>query len=254
MSVDATPATADMQRWFFRRQHTRAPELFCFPHAGGSAHAFLPWVEAGRQLGLEVSPVQLPGRANRMSEAVVRSIPDLARRVARAIASSVRGPFGLLGHSYGSLLAFEVAHLLVDSCVRPEVLFVAASRSPTDAPATRLHEADDARLLSVLDDLGGVPEAVLRHRELMDLLLPVVRGDLEAYETYVPPPRPRLTVPLVAISADADRATPPDVVARWSTVATDFVHLRFEGGHFFLHDPRILDAVRERLVAPCSKV
>src|SRR5262245_35177508 len=93
-----------------------APELtlVCVPHAGGSAAAFRPWVRAFAGTGVAVRPVQWapypdlePGRD------LVGSRTLLAR--AAALGDELRrmtGPYVLLGHSLGAVVATEVVRLL----------------------------------------------------------------------------------------------------------------------------------------------
>ncbi len=59
---------------------------------------------------------------------------------------------------------------------------------PLAAPAAHAACAGDADLLEEVRRLGGTPEAVLADRDLMDLLLPMVRADFRLVETYVPQP------------------------------------------------------------------
>lgn len=92
------------------RRVEQAPTLFCFAGAGGIALAFERLVR-NLDLELEVYGVQ-------MHALEYRGIPDFTVRRAAARflktfpALRVRGPLVLVGHSYGGVVAFEVARRL----------------------------------------------------------------------------------------------------------------------------------------------
>jgi medium-chain acyl-[acyl-carrier-protein] hydrolase len=77
----------------------------------------------------------------------------------------------------------------------------------------------------------------------MQLLLPVVRADLEAAETYVfSPAEPRLNVPIVALGGSADPRVNREQIEGWSVHTSAGFHSQyFPGDHFFIHTDR--DAV-----------
>lgn len=88
--------------------HVPAPaswvRLFCLPHAGGSASLFRTWqAELGQDI--EVCPVQLPGRENRLREPPLRALPDVIAPLVDVLAKHTDKPYALFGHSMGALLA-----------------------------------------------------------------------------------------------------------------------------------------------------
>ncbi|HEY0697125.1 MAG TPA: thioesterase domain-containing protein, partial [Micromonospora sp.] len=82
-------------------------QLFCLPYAGAGAGAFRLWPAA---IGpdVEVLPVQLPGRENRIMEDPRFTVAE----VAAAIAERADRPYGIYGHSMGGRLGFEVVREL----------------------------------------------------------------------------------------------------------------------------------------------
>ena len=107
--------------------------LFCLPHGGADGSVFRPW----RSLvgpGIEVVPVQLPGRGNRMEEPAERSLVRLGKRLAGPIADRAGElPYVLFGHSVGALLAYELGRALT-----PDVEHVYAARARVVAAGRRL--------------------------------------------------------------------------------------------------------------------
>jgi surfactin synthase thioesterase subunit len=52
--------------------------------------------------------------------------------------------------------------------------------------------------------MGGTPEAVLEHLELMSVLNPILRADLEVCQTYEYEPRPPLDCPITVFGGLQD--------------------------------------------------
>src|SRR5687767_2786944 len=85
--------------------------LFCFPYAGGGASIYRGW-ENYLPPGVEVWPVQPPGRGSRFKEPAIPSMDDLVAAVAAAMEPFLDRPIALFGHSVGAMASFELAHLL----------------------------------------------------------------------------------------------------------------------------------------------
>ena len=82
--------------------------LFCFPHAGAGASAYRQWSAlAGPEI--EICPVQLPGRENRLRETPYTQIGSLVDALLPALRAACDVPFALFGHSMGAMVAAEVA-------------------------------------------------------------------------------------------------------------------------------------------------
>ena len=85
--------------------------LFCFPYAGGTTSAYRNW-DSVFPPQIEACPVELPGRAGRMSEAPATSIMSLVESMTPALLPYLDKPFAFFGHSMGALISFEFAREL----------------------------------------------------------------------------------------------------------------------------------------------
>jgi medium-chain acyl-[acyl-carrier-protein] hydrolase len=146
--------------------------LFCLPFAGGGASIFRTW---GRALPptVEVCPVQLPGRENRLREPPYTDIQALAERLANQIHPYAQKPFALFGHSMGALLAFELTRTLRrQDGPMPRALFLSAHRA-AHLPLRRqpLHGLPDPEFIQGVRRLGGTPAGVFEHKELLEITL-----------------------------------------------------------------------------------
>src|SRR6059058_3650797 len=82
--------------------------LICFPHAGGSASAYVPLARALAP-EVEVLAVQYPGRQDRRHEPPIEDVNRLADLAADVLPTDSARPYALFGHSMGALVAYETA-------------------------------------------------------------------------------------------------------------------------------------------------
>ncbi|MFJ8827890.1 thioesterase II family protein [Streptomyces sp. NPDC102467] len=256
-NTDTSPrtSTAGDGRTWLRRYHP-APEagvrLVCFPHAGGSATFYFP---VSRTLSgpVEVLPVQYPGRQDRHTEPCVGDIGELADHVASELLPLAARPLALFGHSMGALVAYEVARRLEDSGIEPACLFVSGRRAPTCSRDENVHRLNDDGLIEQLRRLSGTEAQILGDPEVLRLILPAVRSDYEAVESYRHEPGPPLRCPVVALTGDDDPQVTFDEAAAWSERTVGGFELNvYEGGHFYLNSQAaaVMETIAQRLRTP----
>jgi medium-chain acyl-[acyl-carrier-protein] hydrolase len=216
--------------------------LFCLPFAGGGASIFRGW---GRELprNVEVCPIQLPGRENRLGEPPCTEIQPLAERLASEILPFAGKPFALFGHSMGALLAFELTRKLRrQGGPMPMALLLSAHRAAhLPLRRKRLHGLPDAEFLQAVRGLGGTPDEVFQHKDLVQVMLPTFRADFALCDGYDFVPEAPLDCPMVLYAGRQDTEVSPQEVEAWSEHTTQTARLRiFPGDHFFLRSDRDL--------------
>jgi surfactin synthase thioesterase subunit len=176
----------------------------------------------------------------------------LAELLAGEIAPFLDRPYALFGHSFGGLVAFEVARRLRAAGVQPPLALVVVGTPPphltgADRP---LHERSDEELVAELQRLNGTPAEVLADPDLLRLVLPIVRADLAVMESYEHRPDRPLDCAIAAVGAEDDRLVPPSRLSGWGkhTTAAATVDV-LPGDHFFLQrDPGpLMGLLRERV-------
>lgn len=233
-------------RWFVRlaRRERASTQLFCLPYAGAGASIYRDW-PAAFGADVEVNAVQLPGRESRFGD---RSPLDPAE-LAAAIAARADRPFALFGHSFGGRLAFEVARALRRrGGPMPRRLYPSGCRPPhvkvMDGPLDGLSTAPEELLIDRLAAGGAMPAAVLAERELLDLVLPVVRADLAWLDEYRYVDEPPLDLPIAVFCGRHDEVVSPEVMRGWNRhTSVSFIQHVLPGGHFFLNE-RLADLAR----------
>jgi medium-chain acyl-[acyl-carrier-protein] hydrolase len=240
-------------------------QLYCLPHAGGTAHIFRRWPTLLRA-DIDIRALDYPGHGRRIGQPVLDTIERIARSVSDEIMSrSHDRPYALFGHSMGSLVAFETCHVLAARKVAMPSLLIAcghrAPRLPRSSPA--MADAPHSEFVAHLRELGATPPELFSAPDLLELILPVLRTDFRACESYTPPHRPRLPVPMVVYGGLGDEDTSRDTLQAWQQETTGTCTVRmFPGGHFFINDRAnqvisalerdLRDALATEPIAPCA--
>jgi medium-chain acyl-[acyl-carrier-protein] hydrolase len=232
--------------------------LFCFPYAGGAAQEFRSWSEA---LGedVEVYPVQLPGRENRLSEPAFDELPRLLEGILDAFSARWSDPFVLFGHSMGALVAFELARELRRRVgTTPAHLFLSGRCAPRHRdPARVLHSLPEADFIERLRDLDGTPEEVFANAELREVFFPTLRADFAVCERYRYRAETPLECPITVFGGSRDEEHPPALLEEWQAETSGAFALHmFPGNHFFIRTARqaVLATLGRELVASMDKV
>jgi surfactin synthase thioesterase subunit len=235
-------AAARSLPWLLRKPSDDAvARVFCFPYSGVGASMFNRWP---RRLGaVEVCPIQLPARENRIRDPHYGTYEALAERLVEDLLAYLDRPFVLFGHCAGSLPAFEtVVRLAERGLPSPRRLVVSAQVAPHHCPRDRYLAMDDAALGEELGRLtiarGGKP-----HPLLIELSLAVLRQDLAANRVYVRDRPIAVSAGVTVLHWAHDEEIAREELDGWSGYAEDVDFVEFDGGHheFLSAPPPLLD-------------
>jgi len=226
--------------WFVNGStgNSAAPlRLFCFPFAGGSGHEFRTWGE--RLPEVEVFGVHYPGRTSRYTTPPIDNMAQMVAEIQEALSAYQDKPFAFFGHSLGALIAYELTYSLgAAGMAGPKFLFVSACDAPQFLPVPpQLHTLPDEAFIQAIREIGGTPEAVLQHKEILGMMLPILRADLKLLETYQYQERYPLTIPIYAAGGGADRIVSKGNILGWEAHTADWWEVCFfKGGHFYFRE------------------
>ncbi|MFG2140240.1 thioesterase II family protein [Streptomyces sp. NPDC048650] len=230
----------------------RPRQLVCFPHAGGSASFFHP-VSAQLSSVAEVLSVQYPGRQDRRTETSPGDIGTMADQVYAALRDRLMSrPTAFFGHSMGAMVAFEVARRLEADGGELTHLFASARRAPSRYRTESVHRRDDDGIVAELKLLSGTDASLLGDEELLRMVLPAIRSDYTAVETYRCDPGAAVNAPITALTGDSDPKTTLEEAGDWRAHTTGAFDLRvYPGGHFYLSSqaPAVLALLRGHLTS-----
>lgn len=260
--VQAKPAN-----WISFRQQQNNPSLrlFCFPYGGGGASVYRDWQHDLPQ-GIEVCPIQLPGREDRLDEKPIGDIDTLIQNLIENLQMEFDVPFAFFGHSFGSLIAFELTrHLRKRELPMPEHLFVSAfpdPRVPTksldnmlnqlravnidlfDMSATAIANLSDEQLnnLSNIFSENGIVEygAHMMNKDIIKVLLPIFIGDMRLVKSYQYHEEAPLDLPITVFIGKRDTWVSYEDHLHWieHTRKKCAFHV-YDSGHLFLKDDQI---------------
>ena len=224
--------------WFQVQPNSAARmRLFCFPYAGGGSAIYRPW---SRQLPrhIEMVPALLPGRELRLREPAYTRVEQLVDALAREIFPYLDKPFVFYGHSMGAILSFELARRLrSERGVEPEHLFISGRRSPrVPRRDPYIHELPDPEFVAEIEQLNGTPREVIEHKELMEMVIPMLRADFAVCHMYTYVPGKPLRCPITVLGGTRDDTTAREDLEGWHDETTGHCRIHMlEGDHFFIN-------------------
>jgi surfactin synthase thioesterase subunit len=247
----STRTTVSNDAWI--RRFSPAPDaahrLVCFPHAGGSASFYFPVAQALAP-GADVLAIQYPGRQDRRHEPCVDSVHGLADALAEELDGWFDRPVTFFGHSMGASVAYEVARRVEARGTVLHGLFASGRRAPSAVRDERVHLLDDDGLIDDITRLSGTDTQVLGDPEILRMILPSVRADYRAAETYRHTPGPRLSCPVFALTGDDDPQVTLDEARAWGTHTSGAFEVKvYPGGHFYLNAQaaQVMSALRAHM-------
>lgn len=220
--------------------------VYWITHAGGATLTLANRIKAlGDPVADNVLALQLPHREEFSGIGFDGDMNALAGLAASQIAneqianeqSANGGRFSLVGHSFGSVLAYRIASELVALGSPPSRLTVLSFPAPDRlSHEETLHRLSDAELVQKVDELfGGIPDGIRQDVDAMAFFVPGLRSDLALLEGYQHEAQSQvLPVPISAICGTDDRAVNLAQMQRWQQMTSSpFRLLAMPGDHFF---------------------
>ncbi|WP_133136076.1 beta-ketoacyl synthase N-terminal-like domain-containing protein [Legionella rowbothamii] len=247
--------------------------LFCFPYGGGGASIYREWQQEFPDF-IEVCPIQLPGRENRMRESPITNIDTLIPLLATELRPYFDLPFAFFGHSFGSLISFELTRYLRRHHLDlPVHLFASAYPDPRlpsksldnllhtlkqmqvnlfDLDQERLGQLDEHQLSTlamVFRDNGIVDYSDERmNKSIIQVLLPIFVGDMNIVKSYTYIPEPPLQLATTVFLGQQDTWVSPEDHQGWSTHSLLGCEFKsFNSGHLFIREKEIRTQVIHKI-------
>ncbi|TNP12921.1 thioesterase [Bacillus tropicus] len=213
-------------------------KLFCFPFAGGSSTFYTEWKKASDEF-IDVTPLEYKGRGKRVKEKFYSNfeegIIDLFNEIEPLISKE---NYAFFGHSMGSLVAYELTHLISQHGYNPPChIFVSGRNSPEHKNpfVSNLTNLSDNEFVEYISKLGGIPTELLLNKELLSYFLPIIRSDINNLNNYSFKSRDKLSTNLSVFYGLEDPLTV--INNDWANYTNNNcdTHI-FQGNHFFIKD------------------
>ncbi|MCK4766729.1 MAG: thioesterase [Candidatus Aminicenantes bacterium] len=232
--------------------------LFCLPYAGGSASIYNKWKPYLTD-DIELFAVELAGRGKRVYHPLYNSIDEAAADVYRIISAELNGsPFGLFGHSLGSLIAFELAHRLKETEHQPACVFFSgrgAPHVPRGEDKELYHTLPDNEFREKILELGGTPKEFFDHPELLEVFLPMLKNDFRIAETYESSEEVEPLDYNINVLVGKEEDTTAEQIHGWKEHTNKVCSIHYvPGGHFFFNEEtENAAAIINRTVKECKQ-
>ncbi|MCC5463956.1 SDR family NAD(P)-dependent oxidoreductase [Pelosinus baikalensis] len=230
--------------------------LFCIPFGGAGASLYRTW-QANLPDYIEVCPIQLPGKENRIKEQPIDNISDAICVLEKAIKPELDIPYGFYGHSFGALISYRLAYYLwKNSNNKPSHLFVGGFTAPSSTPNPNFERRlallksmgfkgipslsdiecfTPAQLKEIVNEIGGMKGKVVEE-DMARKLIGGAFSDLRIVESFTYKEEELFDIPITAFHGKReDRVTETDMQS-WSNNTTSSCKLHvLSGDHFFLN-------------------
>ncbi len=231
--------------------------LFFFPYAGGGPSVFSRWLN-DLPGDMEGYIAHYPGRGSRYQEPPIKRLTTLVERLYQAIQPLLDKPFAFFGHSLGGLVAFElIKNLRKNNFPQPTILFVSASDAPHLYDVHQpIHKLPDAEFLQTMKELNGISAELQNYPDMMNLLLPMLRADFEASESYDYVRSEPLNIPVVVFGGLDDPRVTRERLEGWALHTNASFKLQcYPGDHFFINTAResVIDSIINDLASSHAK-
>jgi surfactin synthase thioesterase subunit len=206
-------------------------------HAGGDKYSWRRFQEA-LPPGVEPLALEIPGRGDRFSEALLFEMDAITDDLFRQILPHLSMPYVLIGKSMGALKGFLLLHRLHQHGLPlPIHVFFGSRKCPASyADHIRIAHLNSAEFWKGVESYGGLPAMLLEHQELKELYEPILRADFSALEQYQYRDLPPLPVSATIMTGKTDGIT-LESTKGWSRHFDGEVdYLELSGGHFFMHE------------------
>jgi polyketide synthase 12 len=241
-----------INKWFIHRQNEAKAnniKLFMVHSMGAGASMFSDFMVAPPN-GTDVYAIQWPGRENRIDEPIFTDLNLMLNDLEDAILPLLEdnSPFALYGHSFGGIVAFELArrlrfkhgkipmHFFCSATMAPQITLTWKNRDVMKASTISSNsEQKLLGLMSYIDDLDFVKTILPGMRRDMPLLVGYEYQEEEAFD-----------IPFTVFSAMEDEVTLPEEMKPWEVHTTNtFRQELVHGDHWFVS--RNKDFIREQI-------
>lgn len=233
-----------------RRPQQKGAPLICLPFAGAGASFFKDWVSLTSSF--EILAPQLPGREKRFLEEPYRDATEAITGILPEVLQLIgeRNRVNIFGHSLGAILAFELAHRLAcEWNIQIENLFVSGSPGPWTPRQRRATGLNDQDFIDQVRDFAGYDHPALNDPDMCEMLLPLLRADVEMHENYYPPADRVLNVSITSVRGTDDELVSREEAAQWQRATTMPLQvLEIPGGHMYLTSAEKLLRLMESLI------
>lgn len=188
---------------------------------------------------IELIPAEMPGHGTRIGESCGKSFKALINELAEAVMQiKDERPVCFLGHSFGSLIAFQTAFVLQKNFgFLPEKIFVSARSAPSACCLSGSRcSGGMEKIKDEIDGIGGMPDEIRHNRAAYDFFMKIIFRDYQLNDEYKYSGEV-VNTPIIAMNGADDKSADSQNMHEWSRMTNDsFRQYSFPGDHFYLYN------------------
>lgn len=160
--------------------------VYFFPHAGGSASCYKQYYELLKKYSRVVC-CEYKGHGSRYSEKLCNSVTEEAENFLKEHCSELESnDFIFFGHSYGTLVIYEVCILLNAKGLKlPKNIFLSSCVLPTDN-YSRKKDCSFEGIRKMISDDNLTDERIINSDEVFSFFYPIIANDINNLNNYKP--------------------------------------------------------------------
>ncbi|RIU88360.1 thioesterase II family protein [Oceanobacillus picturae] len=213
--------------------------LFCLPYAGGSETIYHSW-KNHLHPSIQIVPIELKGRGKRFNEFFYESLEEAVDDIFENIKDRIANDdFAIYGHSMGSLLVYELYYKISElNLKKPKHLFFSGYKAPSIIrERENTYTLPNYEFMKKVMELGGTPKELMKNKELLEIILPIIRSDFKIIETYNYEEREeKIACDVSILNGKQDSINLEEILTWKNHVCRDFKVYNFEGNHFFINN------------------
>lgn len=225
--------------------------LICFPYAGGSKYSYGSFKSAAPK-GINVVPIELPGRGDRFMEPLLVDINSMVEDLFDQLKGYIHKPYVLYGHSMGALLSWLTAKKIANANLPlPQQLIITGCEGPSvkDESEKLRSQLPPDEFIEELKILGGISHDILQDKSFLEFFEPILRTDFKAIEGYKYLKSAPLNIPVCVIYGSEEEITPEEASCWQEEFNLPVEVIQLPGDHFFIfkHEKKIMSIIENRI-------
>lgn len=216
-------------------------QVFCFPHAGGSASVYYKWNRYIDNAVYELIPIEYAGHGTKIDQNLHLQfdeiVDDVYKEILKKISNNTK--YILFGHSMGAYIALEVERRIEKKENKKALHMIF---SGVDAPCywnrnNKVSLLKDREFLNEIQKFGGIDKEIIKNSELLEIILPILKADFHIIESMGDFQEDyKLDAAFTIMNGNKDRYKKENIEYWKHFTNASCVIKYFNGGHFFINE------------------
>ncbi len=210
-------------------------KIISFPFAGGNKYSFSNFFNVP-----DVTTLEYPGRGLRINDGLIYDINKLVNDMISMVKEEISScdEYIIYGHSMGALVGYLICKKIDElNLKKPVKLIVSGKNSPRQPRENILSNLSNNDFWKEVYKLGGIPEEIYKHTELIEYFTPILKADFMCIEKYqYDYNSSKLTVPIDVFYGSHEEISESEA-KQWQLETSGEVNIKeLNGNHFFIFD------------------